>query len=527
MSQNLAKNGKKRKSTGKGDQPVKSRKYDRKSDSAKIRPEQLLPSTSNRSKNQEIAEKTGKLPVKRTLKYGNKQKQTKDVGKNNNAQPTIEQSVQTRSIEQTDVSAESASKSVVEAEAESRKKTPLKQSKNDKNELTPLNKSVKTPGKNGNETDVIDHDGIELSVSPSQDDFRDPNPNRNTETAMQNSDITEVSEEEQEDSSSSEESSEGEITDSEDESSSDDEAEAVYQMMKKVKKDPKMRMAIDVLVQEKLKKAGKKKRKTGKVTKGNAKINDKVSKFKPNTIKSPSDSTLYTPALKRAPIVPIDNQDNVINKISQFVENIRMDSEKNEHKHRRQSREDSQERGESSSSQCSYKTRNDEDNAEYDARKIEKQQRRMQPNEEEARNLADKLVLDSEQFKASLVAPQGMLPITIDKNIELLRKLDNNDDFFHVSCHIESNMREKIERGDFVDLEALLPKEKSAGGISMNENLGRIGIFQEGGKHFWLRLRELTKLTQSRGEIPLLGYMPQSSQRQIQTEQANFCSTWM
>ena len=86
--------GKKRKSTGKDDQPVKSRKYDRKSDSAKIPPEQPLPSTSKQSKNQEITRKVGKLPVKRTLKFENKQKQTKDVGKNNNAQPTVEQSVQ-------------------------------------------------------------------------------------------------------------------------------------------------------------------------------------------------------------------------------------------------------------------------------------------------------------------------------------------------------------------------------------------------------------------------------------------------
>ena len=256
-----------------------------------------------------------------------------------------------------------------------------------------------------------------------------------------------ISEDEQEESSSSEESSEGEITDSEDETS-EDEAEAVYQMMKKFKKDPKKRMVIDVLVQEKLKKASKKKRKTGKVTKVNAKTNNKASKIKPTTIKSPSDSTLYTLALKKAPIVsrenlPIDNKDNVINKISQFVENITMDSEKNEYKRWRESTDVSQERGKSTSSQCSYETRNEEDSVEYDARKVEKQQRRM-PNEDEARNLADKLVLDSEQFKASLVALQGMLPITIDKNIELLRKLDNDDNFFHVSCHIESNMREKI-----------------------------------------------------------------------------------
>ena len=64
--------------------------------------------------------------------------------------------------------------SVIEPEAETSKKTPKKQSKSDKNESISLNKNVKTPVKNGKvvETEVIYHDGIELSVSPSQDDFR-------------------------------------------------------------------------------------------------------------------------------------------------------------------------------------------------------------------------------------------------------------------------------------------------------------------------------------------------------------------
>ena len=90
-------------------------------------------------------------------------------------------------------------------------------------------------------------------------------------------------------------------------------------------------------------------------------------------------------------------------------------------------------------------------------------QRRIQ--EREAKETTDKILLDAERFKASLVAPpKGMLPMSIDSNIELLRKLDNDDDFFHVSCHIDPVFKSKIEKGECVDLEKLLPKAKSTGG---------------------------------------------------------------
>ena len=106
-------------------------------------------------------------------------------------------------------------------------------------------------------------------------------------------------------------------------------------------------------------------------------------------------------------------------------------------------------------------------------------------DEREARNRVEKLILDAEMFKASISTPQGMV---LDKNdvqnsvngIENLERslqdrlnfngsfpqtqcnpgLDGDDDFFHLTCHIEPNLRVKIERGEFVDLEKLLPKDK-------------------------------------------------------------------
>ena len=36
----------------------------------------------------------------------------------------------------------------------------------------------------------------------------------------------------------------------------------------------------------------------------------------------------------------------------------------------------------------------------------------------------------------------------------------SDDDFFHITCHLEPTMIHKIENGEFVELEKLLPKDK-------------------------------------------------------------------
>ena len=36
----------------------------------------------------------------------------------------------------------------------------------------------------------------------------------------------------------------------------------------------------------------------------------------------------------------------------------------------------------------------------------------------------------------------------------------SNEDFFQLMCHVDASLRSKIENGEFVDLEKLLPKDK-------------------------------------------------------------------
>ena len=46
----------------------------------------------------------------------------------------------------------------------------------------------------------------------------------------------------------------------------------------------------------------------------------------------------------------------------------------------------------------------------------------------------------------------------------------SNDDFFHLTCHIEPNLIHKIEKGEFVELEKLLPKDRLGGSGRSEDN---------------------------------------------------------
>ena len=95
------------------------------------------------------------------------------------------------------------------------------------------------------------------------------------------------------------------------------------------------------------------------------------------------------------------------------------------------------------------------------------------PGMEMAESRADSMILDAEHFKAAIAAPPGLCMANQDNNvndnqigniIQLARQDGISDDeFFHLTCHIDKQLSNKIERGEFVDLEKLLPKER--GGI--------------------------------------------------------------
>ena len=83
------------------------------------------------------------------------------------------------------------------------------------------------------------------------------------------------------------------------------------------------------------------------------------------------------------------------------------------------------------------------------------------------------MVIGAEKFRASVAPPlpgrsdehsqhvdpvMGSMPVN-----DLLAYLKENEDedFFHVTCHIDSKLKQKISKGEYVDLEVLIPKSRS------------------------------------------------------------------
>ena len=296
---------------------------------------------------------------------------------------------------------------------------------------------------------------------------------------------------------------------SSEQSSSSSEEEIDY---KKLKKDPKVRRLLNELLDEKLdrerrrnakhrkrerhrlrekhKKSHHKSSKDEKKESSNSRKGNKVNKVEKtksknlkgittgnlkraiqSIAKSPSDTTIYAPALlrdtevspsvlnqlKRNKAVSVGKQlpvqspvMNVIDQISDFVDNIRIRSTERQGNRRTEAEEP----GPSHHSQASdggddsHKQHND------------------------AANLADRVILDAEKFKATVNAPKGnVINGTEDANVnesllkiaDCLKHIVNNDDdeFFHITSHVDSNLKAKIENGEYIELEKLIPKNRS------------------------------------------------------------------
>ena len=97
-----------------------------------------------------------------------------------------------------------------------------------------------------------------------------------------------------------------------------------------------------------------------------------------------------------------------------------------------------------------------------------------------AREFADQAILRAEEFKASLAAPKkGNL-----FNKGLTRGHDDDeDDFFSMTCHVSKELRERIAKCDYIELEKLLPKPFKPG--RQQEDF-RMNISSKDGMNFWV-----------------------------------------
>ena len=97
-------------------------------------------------------------------------------------------------------------------------------------------------------------------------------------------------------------------------------------------------------------------------------------------------------------------------------------------------------------------------------------------SQDQARAIADEMILDAEQYHAAIEKPAGRLDIEVDKLIE------SDDQFFHITCHIDSALKVKIEQGEFVDLEKLLPKDPTRKAVDDN----RMELVNRDGSTFFI-----------------------------------------
>ena len=151
-------------------------------------------------------------------------------------------------------------------------------------------------------------------------------------------------------------------------------------------------------------------------------VRNKVNKAleRATLVKSPSDTTIYAPALMKSP-----EKDLIIDKIANFADEMR--------------------------SQHRESTTKEKEGSSFRDKEVEREQ---VSDDYDSHNLASKLVLEAEQYKAVVEQPQGKN--TLPGKINELSLSD--DDFFHLVCHVDANTRTKIENGHYVDLEKNVAK---------------------------------------------------------------------
>ena len=159
-------------------------------------------------------------------------------------------------------------------------------------------------------------------------------------------------------------------------------------------------------------------------------VNSNQEQIKP--IISPSVGTLYRPGVQKLgtidrSVIKARQQLNLIDQISNFVEKLRVEDDK------KRKRKESSKRDRES---------------------------------EEVLDAAERAIVTAEKNKAELEIPRGKEDLIFPSQSIEMGKVpcvdftvsDQDGDFFNINCHIDDNLKEKIERGEYVALEKLLFK---------------------------------------------------------------------
>ena len=197
-------------------------------------------------------------------------------------------------------------------------------------------------------------------------------------------------------------------------------------------------------------------------------VNGKVPMVNPmELLKSPSDTTIYAPGLMKSPI-GVSEKEIAMNKIANFVEEMRITHERTTNETAASTVTSPKQRRESvpiPEAEPSTSDGRGRDQRNFEMSDMSK---------EEAKELAKQIVVEAEQFKASIEKPQGKQDMFEQPSL-------TDDNFFHLICHVDSGLRSKIVKGEYIDLEKLLPQDKMK---RQPENATRLGWWQKGNDTF-------------------------------------------
>ena len=195
-------------------------------------------------------------------------------------------------------------------------------------------------------------------------------------------------------------------------------------------------------------------------------INSKQRKF----VKSPSDTTIYAPALVKSPINNAGGQGGMTNAlmnnkvvdsiVSDFVDSVRLE-------------------------QCSEELQEKEWRKSSSTEEI--------PGLEEVKSCGDKAVIEAEKFRTEVAAPNpGTEQIPYESNINTFPNIGvgvSDDNFFHLTCHIDPTLIHKIEMENSLSWKNYCPKINWV--VEMKKTIwnGFKGMVE----HFWFRLKKTLK----------------------------------
>ena len=97
---------------------------------------------------------------------------------------------------------------------------------------------------------------------------------------------------------------------------------------------------------------------------------------------------------------------------------------------------------------------------------------RMSEEEINRRQAKDRIV-EAEKYKASIELPRGNCNSQI---------IDTDDEFLHLTCHVEQNLVDKVEAKNFVELDPFVPK---LDGLAGYREVNKLDIIHKGGETYW------------------------------------------